>query len=111
MPYTLQLQSLVASQSGDPARGLKYLASIDARPLDFHITFHISESFAMAGAPDRALAVLEEAVEKGFYAAAFIETHCPFMAPLRGMPEFGRILAKAKQRATAFTQAVASPVH
>ncbi len=41
-------------------RGLKYLASIDARPLDSHITFHISESFAMAGATDRALEVLEE---------------------------------------------------
>jgi hypothetical protein len=32
--------------------------------------------------------------------------HCPFMAPLRGMPEFERIMEKARERWEAFGRAV-----
>jgi tetratricopeptide (TPR) repeat protein len=102
VPYTWQLVSLVASLSGDPAGGLAALAPVNTAPLDFHLTFHISESFAMAGALERALAVLEEAVDKGFYAYEFMTQYCPFLAPLRGMPEFERIMAKARGRWEAF---------
>jgi serine/threonine protein kinase len=107
VPYTWQLQSLVASLQGDPGRGLATLGPVNTGPLDFHLTFHLAESYAMAGAVDRALAVLEEAVDKGFYAYEFMTTHCPFMAPLRGLPEFERIMEKARGRWEAFGREIA----
>jgi hypothetical protein len=81
----------VREGGGAGARGGRAEAA-GAAPLDFHLTFHLSESFAMAGATERALTVLEGAVDKGFYAHAFMNTHCPFMAPLRGNPSFERIM-------------------
>jgi serine/threonine protein kinase len=107
VPYSWQLESLVASLGGDPARGLAALAAVNTTPLDFHLSFHLAESFAMAGALERALAVLEEAVDKGFYAHGFMTKYCPFMAPLRGSPEFERIMEKARKRWEAFGQALA----
>jgi hypothetical protein len=98
VPYTWQLESLVATLQGDQARGRDALAQVNTAPLDFHLVFHLAESYAMAGDTPRALAVLDEAVDKGFYAYEFLASYCPFMAPLRGMPEFDRILAKAKGR-------------
>jgi eukaryotic-like serine/threonine-protein kinase len=106
VPYTWQLESLVASLGGDRARGLAALAPVNTAPLDLHLTFHLAESFAMAGAIERALAVLEEAVDKGFYAYEFMAKHCPFMAPLRRMPEFERIMEKARGRWEEFGRAV-----
>jgi eukaryotic-like serine/threonine-protein kinase len=105
VPYTWQLQSLLASLSGDQPAGLAALAPVHTAPLDFHLTFHLSESFAMAGAAERALVVLEEAVDKGFYAHEFMTRYCPFMAPLRGMAEFERIMAKARERWEEFGRA------
>jgi len=106
VPYSWQLQSLVASLQGNQPGGRAALASVNTAPLDFHLTFHLAESFAMAGAIERALAVLEEAVEKGFYPHTFMNSYCPFMAPLRGHPEFERIMAKAAARWAAFRDAV-----
>ena len=106
VPYTWQLESLVASLKGDEARGLEALAPINTALLDFHLTFHIAESYAMAGAVDRALVVLEEAVDKGFYAWNSMNVLCPFMRPLRGMPEFARIMEKARARWEAFGKAM-----
>ena len=107
VPYTWQLESLVASMAGDRARGLELLAPVNTAPLDFHLTFHLAESFAMAGAIERALVVLEEAVDKGFYAYAFMNALCPFMAPLRGNLAFDRIMEKARGRWEEFVRAVA----
>ena len=107
VPYTWQLQSLLASLQGDRARGLAILAPVNTAPLDFHLSFHLAESYVMAGATDRALVVVEEAVDKGFYAYEFMNRFCPFMAPLRGMPEYQRIMAKARGRWEAFAKAVA----
>jgi predicted Zn-dependent protease len=106
VPYTWQLQSLLASLQRDQARGLEALAPVNTAPLDFHLSFHLAESYALAGATERALAVLEEAVDKGFYAHAFMTKYCPFMAPLRGMPEFERIMEKARGRWEAFGRTV-----
>ena len=106
VPYTWQLESLVASMAGDRTRGLEVLAPVNTAPLDFHLTFHLAESFAMAGAFERALVVLEEAVDKGFYAYAFMNALCPFMAPLRGSPSFERIMEKARGRWEEFGRAV-----
>jgi hypothetical protein len=107
VPYTWQLDSLVASLGGDPAGGLAALAPVNTAPLDFHLTFHLAESFAMAGAVDRALAVLEESVNKGFYAYTFMNEYCPFLAPLKEMPEFERIMEKARRRWEEFGREVA----
>jgi hypothetical protein len=98
VPYTAQLESLVAALQGDQARARAALAGLNTTPLDFHLTFHLAESFTMAGDIDRALAVLEESVDKGFYAYEFMKRHCPFMAPLRGTPAFDRIMEKARAR-------------
>jgi TolB-like protein len=111
VPYTWQLDSLVASMTGDRARGLDVLAPVDTPSLDFHLTFHLAESYAMAGATDRALVILEESVDKGFYAYAFMNTYCPFMAPLRGNPWFVRIMDKARGRWEAFGRAVGASTH
>lgn len=62
----------------------------------------------MAGDTERALVVLEEGVDKGFRAHPFMATHCPFMAPLRGLAEFDRIMDKAKRGAEEFRRALAT---
>ena len=69
---------------------------------DGHITFHLSESFAVAGDIPTALPLLGQAVERGFYPHDHIAVHCPFLAPLRGIAEFDRIVATAAERVAAF---------
>jgi hypothetical protein len=67
------------------------------------MTFHLSESYAMAGETARALDLLEWAVDHGFYPDQFFAKWCPFMIPLRGSPEFDRIVAKAARRVAEFS--------
>jgi len=102
--YTVQVASLVDALEGRHEAALELLAGIDIGPLDPHNTFHISESFAMAGDTGRALEVLESAVDEGFYPYPFFNEYCPFMKPLRPLPEFAGILAKAKERTEAFRE-------
>jgi serine/threonine protein kinase/Flp pilus assembly protein TadD len=102
MSYTVQLASLVDAVQGRRAEALAALAQLDFAPLDAHQTFHISESFAMAGDTGRALELLEWAVDHGFYPYRFFEEGCPFMEPLRGTPELDRIVAKAARRVAEF---------
>jgi hypothetical protein len=59
----------------------------------------------MAGDVPRALGLLEHAVDHGMYPHRFFAEFCPFMAPLRGHPEFDRIVARAARRAAAFDAA------
>jgi len=42
-------------------------------------------------------------VDYGFYPHDFFAVHCPFLASLRGTPEFERILAKAAVRVQEFS--------
>jgi len=91
LPCTVQLSSLV-----DAIEGRREDA------LDAHHTFHIAEVYAMAGETERVLALLERAVDHGMYPHKFYTECCPFTVPLRGHPEFGRIVAKAARRAAAF---------
>ena len=102
MAYTVQLSTLVDGLQGRAGAALEALGRLDIAPLDAHHTFHISESFAMAGDTGRALELLERAVDRGFYPYRFIAEYCPCLAPLRGTAEFQRILAKAKQRVEEF---------
>ncbi len=103
LPYTTQLSALVDAVSGRREAALAALARVDRTALDSHHTFHLSESVAMAGDVTRALELLEWAVDHGFYPSRFIAEFCPFMAPLRGMPEFDRIIAKAARRVAEFS--------
>ena len=64
----------------------------------------LAESFAMAGATDRALDLLDRAVDEGFYPYPFIAEHCPFLAPLRGTSRFAEVSAKAQRLVSDFTQ-------
>ena len=102
VPYTRQLLALVDGLEGRKDAALKRLASIDVAPLDAHNKFHLAESFALAGDTDRALDVLDQAVDGGFYPHPFMAEHCPFLAPLRPLPRFAGILAKAQEWAEAF---------
>ena len=98
LPYTRHLLALVAALSGQSEAALKHLASVEG--LDGHHKMHLAEAFAMAGDIDRALSLLEEAVKQGFHPYYFIAEYCPFMAPLRGLPRFEALAARA-QRLTA----------
>ena len=88
---------------GRATAALDALARVDVAHLDAHHTFHLSESFAMAGDTARALELLERAVDRGFYPHKYFAEYCPFMAPLRGMPEFDRIVTKAARRVAEFS--------
>jgi len=103
LPYTVQLSSLVDGMEGRSRAALEALAQLDVTPLDAHQTFHIAESYAMAGDTARALALLEHAVDHGMYPYKFYAEYCPFMGPLRGSPEFDRIVAKAARRVEEFS--------
>ncbi len=100
MPYTGQLMALVHGLNGRP--DLARAALKDVVALDAHHRFHLAESFAMAGEPERALALLEEAVRSGFHPDRFIAEYCPFFASLRGTPRFDAIAAEAKRRTAEF---------
>jgi tetratricopeptide (TPR) repeat protein len=103
LPYAAQLSALVDSAHGRRDAALDSLARVDLTPLDAHQTFHLSESYAMAGDTGKALTLLDYAVDHGMYPYKFYAEYCPFMAPLRGLPEFDRIVSKARRRAAEFT--------
>jgi len=108
LPYTHQLTSLVAALRGQRDRALEILSGVDIAPLDGHHRFHLAESYAMAGDVERGLELLELGIDRGFYPFAYIDEHCPFLAPLRGTDEFSRIRDKAKQLHEAFDRELAS---
>ena len=103
LSYTIQLSALVDAAQGRRDAARATLARSDVTLLDAHQTFHVSESYAMAGETTRALELLERAVDFGMYPYKFYAEFCPFMAPLRGMPEFNRIVAKAARRVAEFS--------
>jgi tetratricopeptide (TPR) repeat protein len=102
MPYTVQLVALLEGLAGRTAEARAALATLADMSFDGHITFHLSESFAVGGDVPTALRLLEQAVEHGFYPHDYIAVHCPFLAPLRGIDGFDRIVARAAERVAAF---------
>ena len=103
LPYTAQLSALVDAAEGRREAALATLTRVDRSALDAHHTFHLAESVAMAGDTTHALELLEWAVDHGMYPYRFYAEFCPFMEPLRGMPEFDRIVAKAARRVADFS--------
>jgi serine/threonine protein kinase/tetratricopeptide (TPR) repeat protein len=103
MPYTAQLVALVEGLAGQTVDARAALATLADMSFDGHITFHLSESFAVAGDIPAALRLLARAVDNGFYPHDYIAVHCPFLAPLRGMAGFDHIVARAAERVAAFS--------
>ena len=103
LPYTAQMRALVAALEGRPNDALAMLATVDIRVLDGHHLFHLAESFTMAGDTARGMELFEMAVDRSFYAHDFFAAYCPFLVPLRGTPEFDRVLAKAARRVAEFS--------
>ena len=56
LPYTAQLRALAAALQGRSTDALALLATVNIATLDGHHTFHLSESYAMAGDIERAKA-------------------------------------------------------
>ncbi len=105
LPYTVQVNALVESLNGEHERALEWLASTDDEALDAHNQFHLAECYAIAGATERALDLLGQSVDGGFYPYPYIAEYCPFLAPLRGMPRFAEIAQNARRRAEEFPSA------
>ena len=103
LPYTVQLRALVAAVAGRTAEALAWVRQVDTAALDGHHKFHLAEAFGLAGDVPRALALFEQAVDTSFYPHQFFAVYCPFLGPLRGTPEFERILAKAERRVREFS--------
>jgi eukaryotic-like serine/threonine-protein kinase len=102
MPYTVQLRALVYALEGRSADALAVLQTAADMTFDAHLTFHLSEPYALVGEKTTAFQLLEAAVERGFYPAPFIAEYCPFLEPLRDDGEFRRVAARATERAAAF---------
>jgi len=107
MPYTSQLRAIVQGLQGRPEEARAILR--DVQLLDAHQTFHLAEAFAAAGDTERALALLEDAVDAGFHPGEFIAVHCPFFESLRGMSRFEAIADKALRLTREFVASGVAP--
>ena len=82
---------------------------VDVGLLDAHNQFHLADGVLRPRREtEKALDVLEQAKGKGFYPYPFMAEHDPFLAPLRSLPRFAGILAKAKSLAEAFAASLRS---
>lgn len=109
VPYTRQMNSLMLGLDGRAENALRELDGIDISFLDGHHSFHVAESYAMAGSADRALDLLESAVRLGFYPYRYFEKYCPFLEPLRDNPRFAPIVSSARAREASFENATLIP--
>jgi Flp pilus assembly protein TadD len=102
LPYTAQLRALVAAQAGRRDEALERLSHVDELALDAHHTFHLAESYAMAGDHERAVALLDRAVTMGFYPHTYYARLCPFFEGLRGREDFAKVVGRAAERVAEF---------
>ena len=106
LPYTAQLDGLVAAADGRAEEALTMLASVDEAKLDGHHTFHLGESYIMAGDLTRGVALLDRAVTMGFYQSEHLERLCPFYGVARGREDFARVVVHARVREAEFSAAL-----
>jgi eukaryotic-like serine/threonine-protein kinase len=97
-PYTWQLTALTRALRGDLAGAEAALRPCEGLWFDHHMAFHMAEGFALLGRVDRALALLEGAVARGFSPYAFIARHNPFLDAIRDDPRFAAVVAEAERR-------------
>jgi serine/threonine-protein kinase len=108
-PYTPTLRGLVLGATGRRDEAVAVLDTIDMETLDHHHLFHLAESYAAAGADDRAVAYTDRAVRMGFTGIAdYCEQWSPFHVGLRERDDFRAVLAHARAQAARFTAAVAA---
>ena len=62
----------------------------------------LAEGYALLGLKDDALLWLQRAVERGFINYPFLAHHDPWLAPLRGDPQFAALLAGVRERSQRF---------
>jgi pentatricopeptide repeat protein len=105
-PYRRQLSGLLHAAAGRPDAASEVLAPLDDVHLDHHESFHVAESYAMAGDIDRALDLLESALEQGFYPVAFTRTHNPLLHNVRSQPRFAALLQRVEMKAAEFETAL-----
>lgn len=106
-PYTPTLRGLLLGAEGRQAEAQALLDTIDQGPLDGHHMFHLAESYAAAGAHEKAVALVDRAVSMGFTGVSdYCERYSPFFVALRARPDFADVLARARARAAAFMAAV-----
>ena len=101
--YTRQLLSLIDGVEGRRAKGLERLAAINVAVSDAHQLFHLAESLIACGDLERGLEFLEKSND-GFHPDIYLETHCPFLEPVRHLPRFQALVAQAKERTAAFAR-------
>ena len=101
-PYACQLTALVDAARGHSDRALATLAPFAEANLNHHLSFHIAESFIAAGDHTRGLALLEDAMNKGFHPYDFVREFNPLLDPIRSHPGFARILHAAHRGWAAF---------
>ncbi len=106
LPYTSQLGGLVLAAQGHRDEALALLATVDETKLDGHHTFHLGESYIVAGEVTRGIALLDRGITMGFYQSDYFERFCPFYDGIRDREDFQRMLAHAKRRVADFVAAV-----
>jgi TolB-like protein len=101
-PYSPQLASLTMAVGGETAAAREVLRPLDGRLFDHHLSFHMAESYALAGDLGWALTLLEHAIGHGFHPYEFIAKHNRFIDPLRADPRFTPLEQDARRRWAAF---------
>jgi TolB-like protein/predicted Zn-dependent protease len=102
LPFTRQLVGVVRALEGRPDEALAAIGPVDVERLDGQGVFHLAEPYALAGAHERALDLLDLAGDRGFHPLPYFEGRCPFLAPLHGLPRFADARDRARRRTEEF---------
>jgi TolB-like protein len=108
LPYGIQADALLRAERGDRAGARALVEDLDLTPFDAHLTFHFAEVWAVLGDHERALAVIELGMRKGFFPPSYLRTHCRFIEPLRAHPHFAALVDEAERRSAEVRQHVAA---
>ena len=88
-------RAVCAGLQGDAGEVEEVMAPFDDRPhIDGEMLFYVAEMHALVGQTERALAMLERAVEQGFHCVAAFEQNV-YLAPLRPLERWRQLIARA----------------
>lgn len=99
-PSGMFRKALLASMSGDWEQVLRAchgLVSIHENHPDGEAIYMVARMFARAGSSEMAMKTLGMTVDTGFFPVSTFERD-PWLDPLRGLPEFDELLARARDR-------------